>query len=104
MDQKRPDVVSVRELADFTERMLELQAAFLSGEQVELPRYRVHPTPLFMLSRFERLPKGHPNFVMGKKEVTESECTQCGVCEKKCPAGAIRLDPYPVFSKECIAC
>ncbi len=103
-DQKRPDVESVRELAEFTQRMLDMQVAFLSGEQVALPRYRVHPTPLFLLSRFERLPKGHPSLEMGKKKIIEADCAQCGICEKDCPAGAIRLDPYPVFSKECIAC
>jgi ferredoxin/flavodoxin len=103
-DDKRPDTESVRELARFTERMLLMQFDLLEGKQVELPRYRVIPTPLFWMSRFERLPKGHPNMVMGKKRVIESECTQCEVCEKKCPAGAIRLDPYPIFSTECIYC
>lgn len=104
MDRQRPTAESVRELACFVEKMLEMQAAFLAGERVELPRFRVLPTPLFMLSRFERLPRGHPNIVMGKKTVIESHCTRCGVCEKNCPEGAIRLEPYPVFGKKCAAC
>ncbi len=104
LDGERPDAASVRALAAFTGRMLEAQAAFLAGEQVELPRYRVRPTPLFLLSRFERLTKGRANLAMGKKKVIESDCTRCGICARDCAAGAIRLDPYPVFGKECTAC
>ena len=103
-DEEVPDVESVRELAGFAEGMLELQIAYLSGKRVELPRFRVHPTPLFLLSRFERLAGRRPNLEMGKKKVVESRCTRCGACEKNCPAGAIRLDPFPCFSKDCIAC
>lgn len=103
-DRGRPAVESVRELAVFAEKMLDMQAAFLAGERVELPLFRLIPTPLFMVSRFERLPRGHPNLVMGKKTVIESDCTRCGTCEKNCPEGAIRLEPYPVFGRECSAC
>ncbi len=103
-DEKIPDVESVRKLARFAERMIELQGDFLSGKQVELPRFHVHPTPLFLMSRLGRLAGGHPNLIMGKKKVIEPNCTQCGVCEKSCPAGAIQLDPYPAFTKECITC
>jgi len=104
MDQKRPTVESVRELAGFVEKMLKTQVAFLVGDPVELLRFKVLPTPLFMLSRFERLSKGHPNLAMGKKIVPESDCTQCGICKENCPEGAIRLEPYPVFGKECAVC
>ncbi len=104
LDTERPTVESVRELAGFTEKMLGIQEAFLSGEQIEFPIFRIVPTPLFWLSRFERIPRNHPNLEMGKKRVNESDCTQCGVCEKSCPARAIRLDPYPVFTYDCDAC
>ena len=103
-DTKKPTVESIRKLASFTEGMLELQEAFLSGEQVELPQFSITPTPLFWLSRLERIFQRHSNLEMGKKKVSESDCTQCGVCEKSCPAGAIRLDPSPVFSNKCISC
>jgi ferredoxin/flavodoxin len=104
LDQERPDVESLRELADFTRGMLEMLAAFLAGKKVALPRYHVRPTLFFILSRLERLAKGRPNLTMGKKKIIESDCTQCGICGRDCPAGAIRLDPYPVFGKECSAC
>jgi ferredoxin/flavodoxin len=103
-DEKRPDTESVRELVRFTEKMLLIQIDLLEGKAVELPRYRVIPTPFFWISRFERMSKGRPDLAMGKKKVIESECTQCEICAKQCPAGAIRLDPYPIFSMECIYC
>jgi len=31
-------------------------------------------------------------------------CSQCGICAENCPAGAIRLDPYPQFGQECFLC
>ena len=103
-DDEKPEVESVRELVRFTERMLLMQGDLLKGNPVKLPSYHVIPTPLFWISRFERLPKGLPNWVMGKKRIIESECTQCKVCETGCPMGAIRLDPYPRFSRKCVAC
>jgi ferredoxin len=103
-DEVKPEVESVRELVRFTERMLLMHGDLLKGKPVELPSYRVIPTPLFWISRFERMPKRHPGLVMGKKRVIESECTRCEICVKRCPAGAIRLDPYPSFGRECITC
>ncbi|MCK4410054.1 MAG: EFR1 family ferrodoxin, partial [Candidatus Eisenbacteria sp.] len=42
---------------------------------------------------------------MGEKHVDEPLCTECGICEKGCPYGAIRLDPRPVFdTDECYGC
>lgn len=34
----------------------------------------------------------------------EERCTQCGICEQECPAGAITLDPYPQRGPECFLC
>lgn len=42
---------------------------------------------------------------MGEKYVDESLCDECGVCEKRCPYGAVRLDPKPVFDmSKCYGC
>lgn len=102
-DAETPKPDSVRELASFTGRMLELAEALGAGGAVELPRYRVKPTGLFLASRLSRLPR-NPNLKMGRKKVDEAACTRCGVCVKNCPAGAITLDPEPRFGRQCIAC
>jgi ferredoxin/flavodoxin len=102
-DEASPTVESVRELAAFVEKMLSGIDAFLDGKHVRAPSYRVRPTGLYWASRFSRLaPSARAK--MGKKKVDEAACTECRVCEKNCPVGAITLDPYPVFSRECIAC
>lgn len=36
--------------------------------------------------------------------VLEDRCTQCGICQEECPAGAISLTPYPRFGKSCFDC
>jgi ferredoxin len=43
--------------------------------------------------------------MMSGKFVDESLCIECGVCEKRCPYGAIELAPKPVFDEnKCNAC
>jgi len=37
--------------------------------------------------------------------VNEKRCIKCGLCAKKCPAKAIKLNPYPeIDKKKCIRC
>jgi len=38
------------------------------------------------------------------KIVDEPKCTQCGICQQKCPAGAITLTPYPSYGNNCFDC
>ncbi|MFO8032502.1 MAG: 4Fe-4S binding protein [Desulfohalobiaceae bacterium] len=47
----------------------------------------------------EELKKIHPGY-----SLDEASCTQCGICEQECPAGAIRLDPYPQRDESCFLC
>jgi ferredoxin len=37
-------------------------------------------------------------------KLVEDKCTRCGICEKECPADAIKLDPYPRFGDACFMC
>ncbi|WP_319522023.1 EFR1 family ferrodoxin [uncultured Desulfosarcina sp.] len=38
------------------------------------------------------------------KTIDEEKCTQCGTCVQVCPAGAVALDPLPVFGATCFDC
>jgi ferredoxin/flavodoxin len=38
------------------------------------------------------------------KNVDEEKCTQCAICVQVCPAGAVALDPLPVFDANCFDC
>ena len=42
---------------------------------------------------------------MGEKFVDKSLCSECGICEKVCPYGAVELNPTPVFDQnKCYGC
>ncbi len=42
---------------------------------------------------------------MGFKYVDDALCDECGICEKLCPYGALKMDPKPVFDMEkCYGC
>lgn len=42
---------------------------------------------------------------MGHQKVDERLCTECGLCQEKCPYGAISLDTKPVFDHDkCYGC
>jgi len=38
------------------------------------------------------------------KNIDEEKCTQCAICVQVCPAGAVALDPLPVFGANCFDC
>ncbi len=38
------------------------------------------------------------------RRTVSSKCTDCGICRKNCPAGAIADDPSITFYQECIVC
>jgi ferredoxin/flavodoxin len=38
------------------------------------------------------------------KNVKAEICTQCGVCQERCPVSAVSLNPYPQFDQNCIDC
>lgn len=42
--------------------------------------------------------------MMSTKKINLEKCTRCGLCRDWCAAGAISLDPYPVFSSRCNGC
>ena len=37
--------------------------------------------------------------------VDEDKCVKCGLCARKCPMNAIKLNPFPIIDKtKCIRC
>jgi len=38
------------------------------------------------------------------RQIDEDACTQCGTCIEVCPAGAVTLDPFPMFGDKCFLC
>lgn len=92
------DLARMRELADRVVRKLD------SGQWQALSRQQLDYQPEWLKEEaaamnIERLKGVHPGY-----SLDEALCTQCGVCEESCPAGAIRLDPYPVRDETCFLC
>lgn len=38
------------------------------------------------------------------KTIDVDSCTQCAICRDACPAGAVTLDPFPMFGETCFDC
>jgi ferredoxin len=92
------DLAEVRRLADTVLHKLDSEA------WQALPRGQLDYQPEWLKEQaaemsIERLKGFHPGYALD-----EASCTQCGICEQECPAGAIRLDPYPRRDDSCFLC
>ncbi len=47
---------------------------------------------------------GFNKIMTGRHFIDRSACTGCGICEKKCPVGAVDLEASSVDTKRCISC
>jgi ferredoxin len=90
-----------QELAAF-----EAFVAQLDGMARSLAAGKVVPARRAGLARFlPAIPRTHSRQSMGEKFVDAAACTECGVCRDRCPYGAIKLDPEPVFDQtKCYGC
>ena len=90
-DQPRPAVM--REFDAFIGELGEVLGRCERGEAVEPLRVR-----LGLLTRMSKTrPRTTARDDMGEKSVDADLCTECGICEQRCPYGAIALAPKPVF-------
>jgi ferredoxin/flavodoxin len=74
-------------------------------ESAEIPSVALETLDYQPRERAEQIKKKNsaPRLIVPKK-VNTATCTQCGVCEEACPAGAIHLNPYPRFDQSCFDC
>lgn len=95
---------SERNMENFAEFISELgNLLHLLEERGEIRRKRIGVGLLNWL--FPTFSRTKARRDMGEKYVDESLCTECGICEKSCPYGAIRLDPKPIFDmNRCYGC
>ena len=95
-----PGAKELQAFRDFVSSLGDIAARIGRGEPVRTAKVK---TPL--LARFIKLPRTKARSDMGAKLVDEATCTECGLCAKRCPSGAITLSPKPVFDEgKCQGC
>lgn len=99
-----PNAPGAKELAAFdafASQIADVLSAVHSGA-----RPMTAKLPLKLVDRvFPKRARTTARDSMGPKRVDAAVCTECGLCERDCPYGAIRLDPKPVFDmSRCYGC
>ena len=94
---------SILKVVDFVGEMAGRAERLHSGFHVELPIYRLLPTPTLALGLnavYGRMMRHS----LGKRTVDMELCDLCGACVEACPVSAVSVEDAPVFSRECIGC
>ena len=93
-----------KELEEFKEFIagLENNCGLLS-EGKDVPARKIKAGFIYnLLPSFSRKRSKHD---MGIKFIDDPLCDECGICEKLCPYGALKMDPKPVFYMDkCYGC
>ena len=93
---------SQRKISEAMDRCGEQVACYVDGLLIGTlkitGRYAFLPALIRVV--FKTLTKMSPR----KVGLDQSRCSQCGLCETICPAGNIRLSPYPEFGDHCAHC
>lgn len=84
----RPDAIDCQTLESYADRIKE---ALESGKAISMP-----PTP----GKRPYVKEGSASLVPKVK----GGCTKCGLCERKCPVGAINQNDFPSKKGSCISC
>jgi len=93
---------SLRRTREFAREMVNLAYRHREGLPVpEVPR-RLLPTPTLPLAL--NALRGGLSMALGTRTVQKEDCSRCRTCVEVCPSGAVRLDPFPVFSDKCVGC
>ncbi len=93
---------SLRRTRVFAREMVNLAYRHNEGLPVAEAPSKVLPTPTLPLAL--NALRGGLKTALGKRTVRTEDCSRCRTCVESCPVGAVRLDPFPVFSDACIGC
>ncbi len=93
-----------KEMAGFVNFISELERLFhriKEGSRVERKKTSISILSILL----PVFPPAKARRNMGEKYVEEALCSKCGICERVCPYGAIKLAPKPIFDmNKCYGC
>ena len=82
----------------------EIDAKF-SGDVIKpLPIDALNYQPKEVQESMQKLNIESAKQILPGKELDVEICNKCGECEDKCPAQAIKCNPYPQFGNDCFLC
>ena len=93
---------SLRRTAVFAREMVNLAYRHREGLPVQESPHLLLPTPTLPLAL--NALRGGLRVALGNRTVRTEDCSRCRTCVEVCPVGAVRLDPFPVFSDACVGC
>jgi len=100
-NEQAPNEKELKAFKDFVAALDKGFALFSEGKDV--PAKQVKASFIYnLLPSFSRTRSRND---MGLKYIDEELCDECGICEKLCPYGALKMDPKPVFDMDkCYGC
>lgn len=100
-NQQAPDEKELKRFKKFVSEMEEVFTLLKDGKEIKRKK-----TGLGILNiLLPAFPRTRSKKDMGLKYVDAALCDECGICEKLCPYGALKLDPKPVFDmSKCYGC
>lgn len=100
-NEQAPDEDELADFNSFIEQIDEAAGAVQSGKRPK----KVKVSTAFYDLILPMAARTAARDDMGVKNVDEELCTECGICKKCCPYGAIELDPKPIFDQhKCYGC
>lgn len=99
--ETRPDKKDMDRFHEFISELNRIVKKILEGEEIQEKKIKIGLLSS-IIPTFDRTKARRD---MGEKFVDEALCTECGICAKGCPYGAITLLPKPQFDMtKCYGC
>ena len=100
-NEQAPDEREMKKFDNFISELDGLLGSIRESKEIKRPIIRNNFIN-YILPAFARTKAKQD---MGDKYIDDELCDECGICKKRCPYNAIKLDPKPVFDmKKCYGC
>jgi ferredoxin len=99
--EQAPNEKEMKNFNNFISEFDALLKKIKEGKEIKRPIIK-NDLISYILPAFSRI-KARQD--MGDKYVDDDLCDECGICKRKCPYGAIELNPRPIFDmNKCYGC